>query len=54
MFPTLTQGQVERIARHGHVRRIRAGEALVEPGEQIVPFFVVIVQLIDKRTYISL
>src|SRR5437867_3260576 len=41
MFPTLTPGQVERIATHGHVRSIRAGEALVEPGEQIVPFFVV-------------
>lgn len=41
MFPTLTPPQVERIAAHGHVRLIRAGEMLVEPGEQIVPFFVV-------------
>ncbi len=42
MFPTLTPAQVERIAAHGHVRLIRAGEVLVEPGEQVVPFFVII------------
>ena len=41
MFPTLTAAQVERIAAHGRARLIRAGEVLVEPGEQIVPFFVV-------------
>jgi thioredoxin reductase (NADPH) len=41
MFPTLTSAQVERIAAHGHSRRIRAGEVLVEPGERNVPFFVV-------------
>jgi thioredoxin reductase (NADPH) len=41
MFPTLTSAQVERIAAHGHSRRIRAGEVLVEPGEPNVPFFVV-------------
>jgi thioredoxin reductase (NADPH) len=41
MFPTLTSAQVERIAAHGHPRRIRAGEVLVEPGEPNVPFFVV-------------
>ncbi|HEX9153989.1 MAG TPA: cyclic nucleotide-binding domain-containing protein, partial [Nitrospira sp.] len=41
MFPTLTPAQIKRIAAHGHVRSIRAGEVLVEPGELIVPFFVV-------------
>jgi thioredoxin reductase (NADPH) len=41
MFPTLTAAQVERIAAHGHVRQIRPGEVLVQPGDQIVPFFVV-------------
>ena len=41
MFPTLTAAQVERIAAHGRARLIRAGEVLVEPGEQVVPFFVV-------------
>ena len=41
MFPTLTPAQVERIAAHGHVRQIRPGEVLVQPGDQSVPFFVV-------------
>jgi thioredoxin reductase (NADPH) len=40
-FPTLTPAQVERIAAHGRVRQIRAGEVLVQPGDQIVPFFVI-------------
>src|SRR5262245_57491832 len=41
MFPTLAPAQVERIAAHGHVRPIRSGEVLVQPGDRIVPFFVV-------------
>ena len=41
MFPTLTPAQIERIAAHGQVRSIRAGEVLVEAGAHIVPFFVV-------------
>ena len=41
MFPTLTPAQIERIAAHGRVRSIQAGEVLVEPGQQIVPFFIV-------------
>ena len=41
MFPTLTSAQLERVAAHGRVRLIRAGEVLVEPGQQIVPFYVV-------------
>ena len=40
-FPTLTPEQVERIAAHGRVRQIQPGEVLVEPGDKIVPFFVV-------------
>ncbi len=40
-FPTLTPAQIKRIAAHGHVRSIRAGELLVEAGARIVPFFVV-------------
>jgi thioredoxin reductase (NADPH) len=40
-FPTLTPAQVERIAAHGRVRQIQPGEVLVEPGDKIVPFFVV-------------
>ena len=42
MFPTLTAEQIERIAAHGHERHIRSGEVLVQPGDQIVPFFVII------------
>src|SRR5687767_641987 len=41
MFPTLTPAQLERVAAHGRVRSIQAGEVLVEPGQQVVPFFVV-------------
>ena len=41
IFPTLTPAQVQRIAVHGHVRSIRAGEVLFEAGEHVVPFFVV-------------
>jgi hypothetical protein len=41
MFPTLMPAQIERIAMHGRVRPIRAGELLIEAGEQVVPFFVV-------------
>ena len=42
MFPTLTTLQINRIAAHGDVRPIRSGEVLIEPGERIVPFFVVL------------
>jgi thioredoxin reductase (NADPH) len=41
MFPTLTPAQVERIAARGRARPIRAGEVLVEPGEQIVSVFLI-------------
>src|SRR5712671_487159 len=41
VFPTLTPEQIARIAPHGRVRAIRAGEVLVEAGDKVVPFFVV-------------
>ena len=41
MFPTLAPDQVERIARHGRVRSVEAGEVLVAAGSRAVPFFVV-------------
>ena len=47
MFPTLTPGQVTRIAVHGKVRSVQAGEVLVEAGAHIVPFFVVTAGRID-------
>jgi thioredoxin reductase (NADPH) len=42
MFPTLTLAQIRRIAAHGHARPIRRGEVMVEAGERVVPFFVVL------------
>src|SRR3954463_2205481 len=41
LFPTLTAAQIERIAAHGRLRRVAAGEVLVEAGAHVVPFFVV-------------
>ncbi len=41
MFPTLTPAQIKRIALHGQMRSLGAGEVLVEAGARVVPFFVV-------------
>jgi thioredoxin reductase (NADPH) len=41
MFPTLTEPQVERLAAHGRVRRVEAGEVLAEPGEPVSHLFLV-------------
>ncbi|HZR23962.1 MAG TPA: FAD-dependent oxidoreductase [Vicinamibacterales bacterium] len=41
MFPQLTEGQIERIALHGAIRRASSGEVLIQPGDAVVPFFVV-------------
>jgi len=41
MFPTLTSDQIARIASHGRVRAVSAGEALIQPGDRSVPVFVV-------------
>src|SRR4051812_46959339 len=41
MFPTLTSAQIARIAAHGALRQFRAGETLIESGDQPAPFFVV-------------
>jgi thioredoxin reductase (NADPH) len=40
-FPTLTPAQIARVAVHGMVRKIGAGEVLVRAGEQAIQFFVV-------------
>ena len=40
-FPTLTPAQSERIAAHGRVRPVVAGEVLVEAGQPVIPFFLV-------------
>src|SRR6185436_2816476 len=41
MFPTLTPAQIKRIAVHGKMRSIQAGEVLIEAGAHVVPFFVI-------------
>jgi thioredoxin reductase (NADPH) len=41
MFPTLTAGQIARIAKTGVTRPITRGDLLIEAGDQVVPFFVV-------------
>jgi thioredoxin reductase (NADPH) len=42
IFPILTPAQINRIAVHGHMRAIQPGEVLVEQGDSVVPFFVVV------------
>jgi thioredoxin reductase (NADPH) len=42
VFPTLTAAQMARIAVHGATRAVRRGERLVDAGDQVVPFFVVV------------
>jgi thioredoxin reductase (NADPH) len=41
-FPTLTLAQVARVATHGRLRRVAAGEVLVEPGQVNLSFFIVV------------
>jgi thioredoxin reductase (NADPH) len=41
MFPTLSAGQIARVATHGVVRPITCAEVLVESGQTDVQFFVV-------------
>jgi thioredoxin reductase (NADPH) len=41
VFPTLAPEQLERIARHGRVRRVEAGEVLAEPGTTNARVFIV-------------
>jgi thioredoxin reductase (NADPH) len=42
VFPTLTAAQIARIAAHGRRRAIARGDVLVEVGDRVVPFFVVV------------
>ena len=42
MFPTLTPAQIARIGSHGRKRQVARGEVLIEAGEQITRFFVVV------------
>src|SRR5262249_55414053 len=42
VFPKLTPAQIARVAAHGRTRVVSALEVLVEPGDPVVPFFVVL------------
>ncbi|HEX8617411.1 MAG TPA: hypothetical protein VF911_07490, partial [Thermoanaerobaculia bacterium] len=42
LFPTLSAAQIKRIAAHGRLREVAAGDVLVEVGDRQVPFFVVV------------
>jgi len=42
VFPTLTAAHIARIAPHGRRHGVRAGDTLVEAGDAVVPFFVVL------------
>lgn len=41
-FPTLTEAQVDRLRKHGEVRKVRQGEILFEQGDSHVPFFILL------------
>ncbi len=47
LYPTLTPAQLARVAAHGRVRRVDAGEVLVQAGESASRVFVVVVGRID-------
>lgn len=42
IFPTLTPAQQARVAAHGRLRQVSAGEVLVEPEDKTIKFFVVV------------
>jgi thioredoxin reductase (NADPH) len=42
LFPTLTTAQVDRLSLHGRRRPTLAGQVLVEVGDNLVPFFIVL------------
>ena len=42
LFPTLTPHQIQRVAVHGRSRATSTGEVLIEAGDAVVPFFVVV------------
>lgn len=42
LFPTLTPAQAARLSNYGEARSVQAGEILVEPGEDVARFFLVI------------
>ena len=41
VWPTLTEAQIARIAKHGQYRSLQSGDVLLRAGQQEFPFFVV-------------
>src|SRR4051794_15955232 len=42
MFPRLTPAQIARVSSVGHVKQVKPGDMLFEPGDQNLAFYVVI------------
>ena len=42
MFPTLTSAQIDRIRPWAKLRSVQSGEILFQPGDEHVPFFVLL------------
>jgi thioredoxin reductase (NADPH) len=42
LFPTLTRDQIARISAHGRRRAIARGDVLIEVGDKVVPFFLLL------------
>ena len=49
VFPTLTPEQIKRVALHGRVRRLQAGEVIAEVGDTHMNFFVVTAGRLEAR-----
>lgn len=47
IFPQLTASQIERIAAAGHKRRVSQSEILINQGDAVMPFFVLVSGRID-------
>jgi thioredoxin reductase (NADPH) len=47
IFPTLNAAQIARVSAHGKKRAVQAGEVLVEPGDNNLPFFLVTLGAIE-------
>jgi thioredoxin reductase (NADPH) len=42
LFPQLTPAQIARIAAHGRTRKVEVGEILVEQGDKVISFYVML------------
>ncbi|MGO8670647.1 MAG: FAD-dependent oxidoreductase [Capsulimonadaceae bacterium] len=47
LFPVLTAGQISQIATHGTERSVESGEILIEQGDDMMRFFVVVAGTVE-------